>query len=95
MRFVFPCLILLMVNSATAQDASEIHVFDFANTDGRVSLMNGRNVSQHDGYDNQPTFHPSEPVLYFSSFDENSRSNIKSHNLDSGETSNFTDTPRR
>ncbi len=33
--------------------------------------------------------------MYYSSFDEDGRSDIKSHNLDSGETSNFTETSER
>lgn len=95
MKHVFFCLLLLMANSARAQDACEIHVFDIANVDGVYSLLNGRNVTRRAGYDNQPSFHPADPVLYYSSFDDDGRSDIKSHNLRSGETSNFTRTSER
>ncbi len=57
MKYAFISLLLLTANSARAQDASEIHVFDFENADGHYLLMNGRNVTQHAGYDNQPAFH--------------------------------------
>ena len=95
MKNVFFCLLLLTANGARAQDASEIHVFEFANADGRYQLMDGQNITRHAGYDNQPSFHPSDPVLYYSSFDEDGRSDVKSHDLDSGETNKFTETSER
>jgi len=53
------------------------------------------NITNHKGYDNQPYFHPDEPVIYYSSFNEEGRSDIKSYNYKTGVTSNITTTSER
>ncbi len=95
MKYAVFCFLWLLASSVAAQDASEIWLFDVAESDGTWTLNNGRNVSQHPGYDNQPYFHPSEPQLFFSSFDDEGRSDIKQHNFGSGQTTRFTETSER
>jgi hypothetical protein len=53
------------------------------------------NITKHKGYDNQPFFHPSKPIIYYSSFDDSSRSDIKFYNYSTGETANLTLTKER
>jgi len=38
--------------STTLAQNTEVHLFDIKNTDGKLSLVNHRNVSNNDGYDN-------------------------------------------
>ncbi|MBT8244212.1 MAG: hypothetical protein HKP48_00035 [Winogradskyella sp.] len=51
----FRLLLLFLVTSTLAQN-TEVHLFDIKNTDGELSLTNQRNVSNNEGYDNQPSF---------------------------------------
>lgn len=66
--------------SANAQTGSEILLFDLSVKKGTVVLSNPKNISNHKGYDNQPFFHPSKPIIYYASFDDSGRSNIKTYN---------------
>jgi Tol biopolymer transport system component len=77
------------------QTGSEIYHFDLKVKGGQVVLSNGKNITNHKGYDNQPFFHPSQPVIYYSSFDDSGRSDIKYYNYERKETMNLTLTHER
>jgi Tol biopolymer transport system component len=62
---------------------------------GQVHLSNGANITNHKGYDNQPSFHPSQPIIYYSSFDDSGRSDIKLYNYKTQQTANLTVTRER
>ncbi len=72
------------------QTGSEIYLFDLKITNDKVVLSNGKNITNHKGYDNQPFFYPSQPVIYYSSFDDSGRSDIKYYNYERKETKNLT-----
>ncbi|MFZ5970054.1 MAG: TolB family protein [Bacteroidota bacterium] len=86
---------VLISSWAQAQTGSEIFLFDLKEKKGTLTLSNPRNVTNHPGYDNQPFFHADEPVLYYSSFNEDGRADIKSYNYRTEETKNITETPER
>lgn len=86
---IFPCLF------CTAQMSTEIFLFDLKITNGHVTISNGVNITNHRGYDNQPFFHPTEPVIYYSSFDDSARSDIKFYDYKTKQTANFTFTRER
>ncbi len=81
--------------SSFGQTGSEIILFDLKMKNGQVVLSNAANITNHKGYDNQPFFHPSKPIIYYSSFDDSSRSDIKYYNYKTGKTSNLTVTRER
>jgi len=81
--------------NSLAQAGSEIFLFDMKVANGQVFLSNGINITNHKGYDNQPFFHPSKPVIYYSSFDDSGRSDIKYYDYEKKETKNFTLTRER
>jgi hypothetical protein len=56
---------------------------------GEVFLQNGKNITNHKGYDNQPFFYKKK--LYFSSADNN-QMDIKVYDLKRNATSTFTNT---
>jgi hypothetical protein len=72
------------------QAGSEIYLFDMKVSDGQVVLSNGQNITHHKGYDNQPSFHPTEPYIYYSSFNDSGRSDIKYFDYEKKETKNLT-----
>lgn len=81
--------------SSFAQTGSEIILFDLKIKDGQIFLSNPVNITNHKGYDNQPSFHPSKPIIYYASFDDSSRSDIKFYNYQTNKTSNLTVTRER
>jgi WD40 repeat protein len=92
---LFTLFFSLPVLYCSAQPATEIFLFDIKVTNGQVTLSNGENITKHKGYDNQPSFHPDQPLIYYSSFDDSSRSDIKVYNYKTKQTSQLTLTKDR
>lgn len=88
-------LIVLLPGLVKAQSGSEILVLDLKVKKGSVSASNPVNATRHPGYDNQPHFHPQLPLLYYASFNEDGRSDIRAFNLKTKTTSNITTTAER
>lgn len=95
MKIVFLFSFALSCFTSFGQAGSEIYLFDMKIINGQVIISNGKNITNHKGYDNQPFFHPSKPVIYYSSFDDSSRSDIKYYNYETKETKNLTLTHER
>ncbi|HEV8284900.1 MAG TPA: hypothetical protein VGQ09_11360 [Chitinophagaceae bacterium] len=93
-KLLFIIFILYALDSA-AQTGSEIFLFDLKIIDGKPFLTNGINITKHKGYDNQPFFHPSQPIIYYSSNNDSSRTDIKYYNYETKETKIFTLTHER
>lgn len=53
-----------VINSALAQDNTEVYVFDIHPAYEGLELLNVRNISNNDGYDNQPSFISNESLVF-------------------------------
>lgn len=80
---------------ASSQTGSEIYLFDLKMVNDEPVLSSPANITNHKGYDNQPFFHPKKPIIYYSSFNDSGRSDIKFYNYKTKQTSNFTLTNER
>jgi WD40 repeat protein len=78
-----------------AQTGSEILLFDLNVKKGKITISNPKNITNQAGYDNQPSFHSDQPLIYYSSFNQEGRSDIKSYNFKTGETVAVTQTSER
>ncbi len=92
------CIVIMLLLSAhwaitRAQPATEIYLFDVNMRGGDIKLRNGQNITNHEGYDNQPFFHPREPTIYFVSADSTGQADIFTFNYVTGEKRQFTRTP--
>jgi Tol biopolymer transport system component len=85
----------LMCTAAFAQTGSEILLFDLQVKKKKVTLSHPKNVTNHKGYDNQPSFHTDMPILYYTSFNDEGRADIKSYNYKTGVTLSVTQTSER
>jgi hypothetical protein len=72
--------------------ASEIYLFDLSVKKGKIAISNPVNITNHKGYDNQPFFHPGESLIYYSSFNDDGRADIRSYNYKTKTTQNITQT---
>jgi len=88
-------LLLTFPLFADSQTGSEIYLFDLKMLNNEPILSNLLNITNHKGYDNQPYFHPKKSIIYYSSFNDSGRSDIKFYNYNTKETSNFTQTNER
>jgi len=80
------------------QSGTEIYLFDMKLDKGQIILSNGINITKHKGYDNQPFFHPSQSLIYFTSSNDSTTidsSDIKIYNYQTKQTTRFTNTPDR
>jgi hypothetical protein len=95
MKKVF-CLGLVLASCvAYSQNGSEIILFDLKAKKKSLTLSNPQNITNHPGYDNQPSFHSDEPTVYYSSFNDQGRADIKSYNYQTKATTQVTNTPDR
>src|ERR1044071_4091051 len=93
--FFLAALCISMPSLAQGPEGSEIILFDLKVKKDKVILSNPKNITNHPGYDNQPSFHPELPFIYFSSFNEEQRSDIKRYSMKDGSTVNITTTTER
>ena len=63
----FTFLLWLSVTSLYAQNGTEVYLLTMKERAGQLVLSKPRNISEKPGYDNQPFFHPTLPLLYYSS----------------------------
>ena len=76
------------------QTATEIWLFDL-NLKGTPAVSGGKNITSRAGYDNQPHFRPGHHEVYYASFRDDGRSDLKKYNWKTGLTSDVTRTPER
>ncbi len=94
MKKIFPFLLLLQL-TGYGQVASEIYMFNLGWKNNEPVLSSPVNITNHKGYDNQPFFHPSKPLIYYSSFNDSGRSDINYYNYLTKQTVQFTNTLER
>ncbi len=93
MKHVFLTLCLLASLSAQAQPGTDIYLLDLSVSAGKMRLSNPKNISDKVGYDNQPFFHPSEPLLYYVSAMPDKQTDVWLYNLKTGVRTQLTQTP--
>lgn len=92
-RTVFTGLIILFACALHAQDTppgTDILVFDMKEKKGKISLSNQKNITDRNGYDNQPAFFNNDYVMYTSQ--ENGQTDILIYDLYEDQVTNLTNT---
>ncbi len=78
--------------AAQAQSNTEVYLFDLGIQNGQPSLTNPKNISNNDGYDNQPSFWDDDTVLFASTRQD--QTDILQFNIEKGSTTQWlTNTP--
>ena len=74
-------LVLLLFSPffVLAQSNTEVHLFDIIVEGDQLELANQRNISNNDGYDNQPSFYNDNQVLFAST--RNQQTDIAAYNI--------------
>jgi Tol biopolymer transport system component len=89
-------IFLLFISTfSLAQPASEIYLFDLTIKKNKVTMSDGKNITNHTGYDNQPFFHPKGPVLYYTQADTSGRTDIIAFDYSKNTTKRITKTSER
>lgn len=93
MKYLVPFLILFSFSFyATAQNSTEIYLFDINEGNSGATLSNPVNISNNRGYDNQPSFtDDGESILFASS--RNNQTDILWYHIGTGSKKWISDTP--
>ena len=95
MKLPLSLFFILAVIFSHSQPGTEILLFDIKMENKQLIFSGPVNITNHKGYDNQPYFHPTLPYIYYSSFNDSGRSDIKVYNYKTKETSHLTLTNER
>jgi hypothetical protein len=95
MKRLLNILYLLLPLTSVAQTGSEIYLFDINFKNSKFTLSNPVNITSHKGYDNQPSFHPVNPIVYYASANDSGRTDIKAYDYSKHFTKQITNTPER
>ena len=95
MKAIFAAILSITTIFTFAQPGTDIYLFDLKIKKGEALLSNPVNITNRKGYDNQPSFDADNSLVYFSSFNEDGRSDIKTYNYKKQETGAFTTTQER
>lgn len=86
-------IVWLSLGTLHAQNGTEVYLLDLSESGGQLTLSNPRNVSDKPGYDNQPSFHPTQPLLYYTSMMADKQTDIWSYNIETAVRKPLTNTP--
>lgn len=93
MKHLLFSLCLLFRLCAQAQQGTDVYLLDLSVSAQGVRLSNPKNISTKIGYDNQPFFHPTKPILYYVSTMPDKQTDVWSYNLKTGARAAITQTP--
>ncbi len=89
---IIPSFLMLFVCTILfSQEATEIYLFDLNKTDSTYTLTNPINISENEGYDNQPSFSEDGTSILFSSI-RNGQTDIAVFDMEFGFRSWLTNT---
>ncbi|WP_299682573.1 nuclear transport factor 2 family protein [uncultured Dokdonia sp.] len=88
MRILAPLLFCSFF--AIAQSNTEVYLFNIIPEENTVTLTNQQNISNNDGYDNQPSFYNDNQVLFAST--RNGQTDIASYSIKDGKVRWINDT---
>ena len=92
MKYTLSLSLVLFISQLFAQPDTEVYLVDMKTVDGKIQLSNPRNVSDNQGYDNQPSFYDKNVIVFASTRQE--QTDILKFNVLEGSTSSWlTDTP--
>jgi hypothetical protein len=74
-----------------AQNGTEIYLLEIQKTSDGFNIQNPVNISNRTGYDNQPSFHPTKSLIYFSS-QKSGQTDIYAYNYNSKKLTQITNT---
>lgn len=77
--------------SLYSQTNPEVYLLDIEKDGDSVLFLNPRNISNNEGYDNQPSFYDDETLLFSST--RNEQSDIRKYEISNGDSSWLSETP--
>lgn len=92
MKTNFTTILFLLTISVYSQTNTEVYLFDIKTVDRKTEIVKPRNISNNEGYDNQPSFYDGNTILFSST--RNGQTDIVKYDIDSDKHTWVTDTPQ-
>jgi hypothetical protein len=93
------CIVLLLAfpftTYAQQPPGTEIYLLDLSIKKSKVAVSGPQNITNRAGYDNQPFFHPDKSVLYYTSANDQGKTDLKEYNYQTKNSRQLTNTPDR
>jgi hypothetical protein len=90
LHYIFLSSILFTIN-VVSQQATEVYLASLSMVNDSLNIGEISNISNNEGYDNQPSFYDNEHILFSST--RNGQTDIALYTIADGSTSWITDTP--
>ena len=81
MKLNFSILFSIVFTVCSSQSNTEIFLYDIEVNQSKIQIKNGQNLSNNEGYDNQPSFLDDNTILFAST--RNGQTDIAKYNLQS------------
>jgi len=92
MKYALVFWLLVLSFSLRSQPSTDIYLFDIELKNSQLKISGHKNITNRDGYDNQPTFDKSSSTIYYTSI-RDSQSNVFLFNIETEDSRQLTFTP--
>lgn len=79
MKKLIPLVLILISINLFAQSNTEVFLLDITRSNDKIEFTNLKNISNSEGYDNQPSFYDNNTIVFSST--RNNQTDIKSYNI--------------
>lgn len=84
-------ILLFITTICVAQTNTEVYLYDLTTTSGKWKVGSGKNISNNEGYDSQPSFYSKKSILFSST--RNKQTDIAKYNIEKGTIKFLSNTP--
>lgn len=92
MKRLLQFLVIIVPAVVFCQPNTEVYLFDLNTTGNQIEISNGKNISNNEGYDNQPSFQDEATILFAST--RNKQTDILQYNSKTGSKKWLSNTPQ-
>ncbi|WP_241480026.1 DUF6265 family protein [Kordia jejudonensis] len=79
MKRLLQFLVIMFPLALLCQPNTEVYLFDLDTTGNQISISNGKNISNNEGYDNQPSFKDDNTLLFAAT--RNAQTDVLSYSI--------------
>lgn len=90
MKRLLQLLVIMTPLAVFCQSDTEVYLFDLSTENNQIQITNGKNISNNEGYDNQPSFQNEHTILFAST--RNKQTDILQYNSITGAKKWLSDT---
>ncbi|MDO6517184.1 nuclear transport factor 2 family protein [Zobellia uliginosa] len=91
-KYLSILVLLFSLNKVQAQQNTEVYLLDIKTVNGKTEMIKPRNISNNEGYDNQPSFYNENTILFSST--RKGQTDIAKYDIKTNTLTYISDTPQ-